>query len=213
MALQVVGAGLPRTGTSSLRVALEQLLGGKCCHMSMLPGHPFNLGEGWGFALANKALASDGAQNSAFWDGLMAQYTAAVDWPASAFWRELSAANPDALVLLSVRDSAETWLASLETTVLPAARMALADDWADGRDLVRLFERFTGTPQTSGEWNDPAVLKAAYERQNAAVRESIPAGRRLEWNAKEGWEPICRALGVAVPDEPFPHANRREDWG
>src|SRR5262245_26980503 len=100
MTLRVVGAGLPRTGTSSLRLALEQLLGGACCHMSVLPGHPFNLGAGWQQALET---------GSTDWDALMSPYVAAVDWPASAFWRELSAANPDALVLLSVRDSAETW--------------------------------------------------------------------------------------------------------
>lgn len=203
MGLRVVGAGLPRTGTTSLRVALERLIGGKCCHMSMLPGHPFNLGAGWHTALAG------GVQSNAFWDGLMAEYTAAVDWPTSAFWRELSAANPNALVVLSARDSAETWLASLEATVLPVAREALADNWTGGRDLMTLFERFTGT----NEWDDPVVLKAAYKRQNAAVRESIPAGRLLEWNAKQGWEPLCKALGVAVPDEPFPYKNKREDWG
>src|SRR5258705_2827575 len=86
MHLQLVGAGLPRTGTSSLRQALEQLLGAPSCHMSALPGHPFALGEGWDHVIA-------GGQPD--WDALMAGYAAAVDWPASMFWRELSAANPD----------------------------------------------------------------------------------------------------------------------
>ena len=100
MTLRVVGAGLPRTGTASLTVALEQLLGGRVAHMSTIPGHPFNLGPGWDQALAGET--PDWAQ---LFDG----YTAAVDWPASMFWRELSDAYPAALVLLSVRDRAESW--------------------------------------------------------------------------------------------------------
>lgn len=198
MALRVVGAGLPRTGTSSLRRALEHLLGGKCCHMSALPGHPFNLGAGWGSALAGKPTD---------WHGLMADYVAAVDWPASMFWRELHTAYPDALVLLSSRDSAQTWWESMNATVLPVAREALAPDWSEGRDLITLLERFTGTTA----WDDPAVLMAAYERHNAAVRQAVP--HLLDWQATDGWEPICRTLNVPVPAMPFPHTNRREDWG
>ena len=89
MKLRIVGAGLPRTGTSSLAVALEQMLGGRSYHMSTIPGHPFDLGTGW-----NQALAGDTPD----WDQLFDGYVAAVDWPASMFWRELSDANPNALV-------------------------------------------------------------------------------------------------------------------
>ena len=200
MRLQVVGAGLPRTGTSSLRQALEHLLGGRCCHMSAIPGHPFNLGDGW-----NRALAGDTVD----WHQLLDGYVAAVDWPASSFWRELSEAYPDALVLLSVRDTAETWWQSANETILPVARKALAPDWNEGRNLLDLLERFTGTEQ----WDDPAMLMAAYERHNAEVRQTVPPNRLLEWRATEGWGPICHALGLPVPDFPFPWTNRRSDWG
>ena len=115
MSLRIVGAGLPRTGTSSLSLALEQLLGGRCYHMSVILGHPFELGTGW-----NRALAGDTPN----WDELFAGFVAAVDWPASLFWRELSAAYPDAFVLLSVRDSAETWWHSADETILPHAHVA-----------------------------------------------------------------------------------------
>ncbi len=198
--LRVVGAGLPRTGTSSLRQALEHLLGGKCCHMSALPGHPFNLGAGWQQALESGATD---------WDAVMEGYVAAVDWPASQFWRDLHTANPDALVLLSRRASAEDWYGSLEATILPVTRPALAPGWNEGRDLITLFERFTGTAY----WDDPAALMDAYERHNAAVRQTVPPERLLEWRAADGWEPICKALSLPVPDMPFPWANRREDWG
>src|SRR6266545_3110957 len=113
MRLRVVGAGAPRTGTTSLKWALEHLLGGSCYHMMVIPGHPFDLGAGWDAALAGERLD---------WDRLFGGYVAAVDWPASIFWRELAAANPDALVLLSVRPAAGEWLRSVEEMVLPHAR-------------------------------------------------------------------------------------------
>jgi hypothetical protein len=168
--------------------------------MSTIPGHPFDLGAGWQCALAG---------DTPDWDQILAGYVAAVDWPASMFWRELSAANPEALVLLSVRDTPETWYQSVAATILPVIRMALAPDWNQGRDVLTLIERFTGTEQ----WDDPAILMAAYERHNAAVRETVAPHRLLEWRAADGWAPICQALGVPVPDVPFPWTNRREDWG
>jgi len=200
MAIQVVGAGLPRTGTASLVIALEQLLDGRCHHMSAIPGHPFDLGAGWNQALVDEPPG---------WEQLLAEYVAAVDWPASMFWPELSQTYPDALVLLSVRDSAETWWQSANATILPVARMALASDWDGGRGLPDLLERFTG----SKEWDDPATLMAAYERHNARVRQAVPQHRLLEWRATEGWGPLCDVLGLPVPERPFPWVNRRSDWG
>ena len=199
MSLRIVGAGLPRTGTSSLRLALEQLLGGRCYHMSVIPGHPFDLGSGW-----NRALAGDVPD----WDELFDGYVAAVDWPASLFWRELSAAYPEALVLLSVRNSAEEWWHSADETILPYARMALAPDWNEGRGFLDLLERFTGMAQ----WDDPATMMAAYERHNAEVRRLASPERLLEWRATDGWQPICHALGLPVPDLPFPWVNQRSEW-
>ncbi|MEZ4712694.1 MAG: sulfotransferase [Caldilineaceae bacterium] len=200
MTLRIIGAGLPRTGTSSLRRALEQLLGGGCYHMSAIPGHPFDLGRGWAQALADETPD---------WDAVFDGFVAAVDWPASMFWRELSAAYPDAPVLLSYRDSAETWLASVEATILPYGRMAQAPDWTEGRALAQLFARFAGTD----DWDQREVLLAAHDRHNAAVRAAVPAHRLIEWPTGAGWAPICAALGLSVPVEPFPWTNRREEWG
>ena len=126
MKLKVVGAGLPRTGTHSLQVALEHLLGARCYHMREIPGHPFDLGDGW-----DRALAGDTIGLSQTLEG----YAATVDWPASMFWRELGEAHPDAPILLSVRDSAESWWQSMDATILPYARLAQAPDWRKGRGL------------------------------------------------------------------------------
>jgi hypothetical protein len=195
----VVGAGLPRTGTHSLKLALEELLGGPCYHMIEIPTHPFDLGAEWRLALAG------GAPD---WDRFLQGYAASVDWPASMFWGKLSDANPDAIVLLSTRDSPRTWWESAEATFLPLARRSLDPGWEEGADLAALMERFAETP----EWNHPDVLMRAYERHNARVRSSVPPDRLVDWQARDGWEPICRALGLPVPHEAFPWTNRREDW-
>ncbi len=200
MKLQIVGAGLPRTGTQSLATAFVHLLGGRSYHMSVIPGHPFNFGPGWDRALAGETPD---------WDQIFNGYVASLDWPASMFWQDLSQAYPDAVVILSVRDSAEAWWQSANETILPVARMALAPGWSAGCGLVTLLERFAGTR----EWDDPAVLMAAYERHNAQVRAEVPRSRLVEWRASEGWTPICDALGIPVPDMPFPWVNRRRDWG
>jgi hypothetical protein len=81
-------------------------------------------------------------------------------------------------------------------------------DWKEGRGLLDLLERFTGTK----DWDDPATMMAAYERHNAEVRQTIPPHRLLEWRATDGWAPICHALGVTVPQFPFPWTNQRSEW-
>jgi hypothetical protein len=160
MNLRVVGAGLPRTGTNSLKLALEHLLGRRCYHMREIPGHPFDLGPGWALALAG---------GTPDWTELLNGYVATVDWPASMFWRVLNQANPDELVLLSVRDSAEMWWQSANETILPVARRALAPDWREGRGLLDLLERFIG----SSHWDDPATLMTAYEQHNEEVKRQF----------------------------------------
>lgn len=104
--------------------------------MREIPGHPFDLGAGWQQALSGETPD---------WEQVFAGYVAAVDWPASLFWRELSAVYPDALVLLSVWDRAETWWQSADATILPVAREALKPGWDGGRDFLDLLERFAGT--------------------------------------------------------------------
>jgi hypothetical protein len=168
-------------------------------HMSALPGHPFDLGPDWDRALAGGPVD---------WSEALKDYVATLDWPASAFWNEIREANPGATVLLSLRDSPHTWLQSMEATVLPVARMASAPDWREGHGLVRLLERFTGTD----DWDRPATLLDAYQRQLETVRATVPSDQLLEWRPGDGWTPLCDALAVPVPSEPFPWLNRREDW-
>src|SRR4051812_21490125 len=111
MTLRVVGAGLGRTGTHSLKNALEQLLGGPCYHMIEVFGRPDDI-EVW-----RRAVNGDQPD----WSAFLADYESAVDWPACSFWREISAANPEAVVLLSSRD-ADGWWKSATNTIFHITR-------------------------------------------------------------------------------------------
>ncbi|TMK98014.1 MAG: sulfotransferase family protein [Actinobacteria bacterium] len=196
MELKIVGAGLGRTGTNSLKVALEQLLGDPCYHMYEVAAHPADAAR-WHAAVRGERVD---------WDALLAGYAATVDWPASAFWRELLEANPRALVLLSTREHAEQWWESAARTIIPTVSQPLPvddPDTAARRGMIRDMMRMRFTP----DWRERDGAIAAYERHNAQVRATVPAARLIDWRPGDGWEPICSALGVPVPDEPFPHVN------
>jgi hypothetical protein len=142
------------------------------------------------------------------WRDFFSDWSAAVDWPASAFWRELSEAHPAAIVILSVRDNAEVWWQSADATILQVVRAEPPPEQLQWRDFVLdLFAARLGEG-----WRDPEVAMAAYERHSDEVRATVPADRLVEWNPADGWAPICRALGVAAPDEPFPHVNTTAEW-
>jgi hypothetical protein len=197
--LRVVGAALPRTGTLSLKRALERLLGGSCYHMHEVFEHLDHVPV-WREAL--KGHLPD-------WHVFLAGYVATVDWPAAAFWRELSEANPEALVLLSVRDP-ETWWESADQTILTAARHEQPPDLQEWQELFHdlLRYRFDQTDP----WTDREAALAAYRGHDAEVRSTVQPDRLVEWRTGEGWGPICRALRLPIPDEPFPHANTRAEW-
>jgi hypothetical protein len=196
MALKVVGAGLGRTGTNSQKLALEQLTGGRCYHMIEVFGRPGDA-EVW-----TAALRGDPPD----WHEFLADFDAAVDWPACGAWRELAAAFPDAPVLLSTRDPDDWWRSASRTIFEAIDRRRVSADpaWLDMVDAM--FERFTT------DWRDEAAAKKAFVEHNEAVRAEIPADRLVEWQPGDGWEPLCRAVGVAVPSEPFPHVNTTDEF-
>jgi hypothetical protein len=191
--IRLVGAGLPRTGTSSLREALGHLLGAPVYHMSEAFEHPEHAPT-W-----VAAMQGEPPDWHAFLDG----YAAGVDTPFSTCWRELAAAYPTAPVLLSHRGDAETWYRSMAATVLPRFRGLRAGDPQD--PMVPLFRVMFDDLFTDAD--DPADVMAGYERRLADVRAAVPADRLVEWQPGDGWEPLCRALDLPVPERDFPHEN------
>lgn len=194
--LKVIGAGLPRTATHTLKTVLPRLTGGPCYHMSTVGDRDEDV-YAWEAAL-------DG--NEPDWREFFAGHTAAVDHPASAFWPELASAFPDAIIVLSTRTDVQTWWRSADTTILERLRQVDPEDvwWRMGAGTWRR----TVHP----DWDDPVANAAAYERWNDNVRRKAPPERLLEWQAAQGWEPLCTALGLPVPDEPFPVTNSALEW-
>jgi hypothetical protein len=199
MALRIVGAGLGRTGTHSLKLALEQLLGGPCYHMAEVLGqHPEHMPI-WTAALGGADVD---------WDALFDGYVATVDWPACSTWEPILAANPGALVLLSTRASTDEWYRSAHRTIFEAMRAGGdAGEASPFRAMTDAMGEAFGA-----SWDDEAALRAAYERHNDHVRATAPPDRLVEWQPADGWAPLCAALGVAEPDEPFPVSNTTADF-
>jgi hypothetical protein len=196
--LRAVGAGLPRTGTRSLKEGLELLLDDRCHHMSEVFRHLDDVTT-WRAAIRGEEID---------WRSFPPDCVAAVDWPASAFWRELAGANPDAVIVLSTRDSAAQWWESADATIFPVLRK---DSYPEYEDWLVMAKELPAR-EIGSDWDDRAAAEVFYERHNERVRREAPADRLLEWQATDGWEPLCRALDLPVPDEPFPHVNTREEW-
>jgi hypothetical protein len=195
MTLKVIGAGLGRTGTASLKVALEQLLGGRCYHMSECFGNP-----------ANPPLWLAAANGRPDWDAIFKGYAATVDYPGCGFWRELADRYPEAKVLLSVRDP-DKWFESTRETILSEGIRELA-----GLTPDKAFFDACVFRDYVGHFGDRAFITDYFRRHNEAVIEAIPKERLLVYEVGHGWEPLCAFLGAPVPTTPFPHVNTRADF-
>lgn len=193
MTIRVVGAGLYRTGTKSLKSALETLLGGASYHMAEVFLHPDHIPIWHDAALGNMPN----------WQEFLRDYVGTLDAPAAYFWPEISAAFPDALVLLSVR-SDESWWQSASQTVMKTEGL-VSPEWDAMNHAVR-SARFSTTQQ------DEESMILGFRHHNERVRRQVDPGRLLEWTIGDGWEPLCEALDLPVPDEPFPHTNTTKEW-
>lgn len=195
MTLKVIGAGFGRTGTLSLKLALEQLGFGPCYHMTEVFKNPAAI-EWWG-------EAADGRPD---WETIFEGYNATVDWPNATFYAELAAYYPDAKVILTERDP-EAWFASTQATIFPK-------DLSEDTDVP--FERMVAKVigrLFDGRMRDHDHVIDVYQRHNARVREVIPADRLLVYEVAQSWAPLCAFLGVPVPDTPMPKVNSREEFG
>ena len=194
MALQVIGAGYGRTGTLSLKLALEQLGFGPCFHMSEAIGNPACIPR-W----------IDAARGRADWDTIFTGYAASVDHPGCAFYRELGAKYPRAKVILTVRNPND-WFDSTQATVFSPQMRRRVDDPTFKEFLTKTVWGLFGDGI-----DDRDYMVAAFERHTAEVIREIAADRLLVLDVKQGWEPLCAFLGVATPATPFPRVNSRAE--
>jgi hypothetical protein len=193
MALSVIGAGFGRTGTLSLKLALEQLGFGPCYHMVEVFKNP--AAPGYWEAAADREPVD--------WDEVFAGYGATVDWPGATFYAELARAYPEAKVVLTLRDP-EAWFASTQATIFGRAfDTDVPFDRMIHKVIGRLFDQ---------RLHDKAHVIEVYNRHNETVQQLIPPERLLVYNLAEGWAPLCAFLGVAEPDTPMPKLNSTEDF-
>ncbi|MAN13589.1 MAG: hypothetical protein CL945_02580 [Dinoroseobacter sp.] len=200
MGLQIIGSGFGRTGTMSTKIALEQLGFGPCHHMTEVMANP-DQPPHW------DALAEG---REVDWADVFAGYSSQVDFPGAAVWHQLSIAFPDAKVIHTERPE-EEWWASYSKTI--GKFFALRETMPLPPPIAAIFETMDKLliKDVFGGLDRESSIKA-YRRNNAKVREVIPADRLLVFTPADGWEPLCRFLGVATPAGDFPRSNARDEF-
>jgi hypothetical protein len=196
--MEVIGAGFGRTGTMSLKVALETLGYGPCYHMIEVYANPSHI-ELWTQAIDGGRLAAE---------CLFENYRAVVDWPACSFWKELKASNPRAKIVLTRRDP-DSWYDSMRNTIFEALNAPTDDEqltrWRVAtRKLI--FEQTFGNDLS----RDHAIA-VMHAHENDVVA-SVPSGDLVVCDVQDGWEPLCTFLGRPVPDVPFPRTNSTAEF-
>jgi hypothetical protein len=224
-ALAVVGAGFGRTGTRSLKSALELLGLGPCYHMedclkrgdsarwiliesAVRRGDPSKLPREFSAIFRHSPALSSGSARPGF--------LSAVDFPASVYFKELMDAYPNVKVVLTVRDTADVWYESTLATIF-SSRMR-STFWWGGCFVPQLFRSYQMVHAVM--WNNPRLFAGGLETKGREVyhcwidhvRASVPPEKLLVYNVKQGWAPLCTFLGVPVPDVPFPMVNDRAEF-
>jgi hypothetical protein len=204
--MKVIGAGFGRTGTSSMRAALEQLGLGPCHHMDALFEHPEQIPL-W------LEVAEGGTRN---WDTVLAGYPSAVDFPAQHWYKELMAAYPNAKVILTIRDP-ERWYDSVRQTIYAISEdipMRWVGQWIPVvGGVFRLSRTVIWQGDLQGRFLDRDFAISWFKQYNNSVIEHVPPEKLLVFNVQEGWEPLCRFLELPVPATPFPHHNDSAEFG
>lgn len=196
MTLKVIGAGLGRTATFTMKFALEHLGFGPCFHMS----------ENFANARRMMPLWIDAVRGRPDWDSIFDGYQSTTDYPACSYWRELAEHFPDAKVILTARDP-DSWFESVSETIFsPAMQDNLVGSPIGEMMEGAIFAHFDG-----GDITDRAFMTDWFARRNQAVIDGLPPERLLVFHPKQGWEPLCEFLGVPVPPEPFPRVNSRDE--
>jgi len=202
MSLEIIGVGFGRTGTLSLRTALETLGHGPCHHMFCVRDSAEEMAR-W------TAIATTG---TADWPSVFASYRSQVDWPGVRYWRDIVRAFPAARVVLSYRDPVQ-WYESFSRTIVRANRAAIALGTEGAtRALAELVERVVFRDTFDDRPEDRNFAISVYLRHMSEVLAEVDPARTLLYDIAQGWGPLCSFLGVPVPDLPFPHSNTRGEF-
>lgn len=199
--LEVIGAGFGRTGTMSLKDALERIGFGPCYHMVEEMKHPEHDAL-WQEATDGKAVD---------WDQLFDGYRAAVDWPAAAFWPELVHHYPRAKVVLSTRPPDE-WFKSISNTIFPTLLTESGPNEPASTSHRRMTYSLIIQRIFEKRIEDRQFVLDVYQRNTERVLREIPSSRLLHYQPGDGWEPLCDFFGVALPDEPYPRSNTTAEF-
>lgn len=199
MELKVIGTGVGRTGTYSTKLALNMLGFGPCHHMEEVL---FNMPT-------QVPLWMNAVNGKPDWEAIYKDYNSTVDWPTAAFVHELSVAYPHAKFVHTVR-SPESWAASFSETIykLVANKDGAPTEMHDWLDMAsRVIEKtgFSGSLDLAG-------LIKVFTTHTETVKKAVPASNLLLFQVKDGWEPLCKFLGVPVPVSPFPRSNDRGEF-
>lgn len=198
MPLDVIGAGFGRTGTLSMKSALEMLGVGPCHHMMEVFGKPDHI-----------SLWQDAADgHSVNWENVFSGYNSAVDWPVCYFWKELSELYPESKLILTLRDP-NKWYDSAVATIFKGM-MGNLDGMKDPHGLMvrkLILENTFGGDLAN---RDHAI--SVFNAHNQQVIDTIPPERLLVFEASQGWAPLCEFLEVEIPAADYPNSNSTEDF-
>jgi hypothetical protein len=201
MALEIVGPGFGRTGTNSLKLALEHLGFGPCHHMFEVRDNPELLPD-WEAAARGETVD---------WDKVFRGYRSQVDWPGARYWRELTRYFPQAKVILTVRDP-DAWFDSVQATIAPFVAARGMHPSSHVNAIAEMAYRTIVALVFHDRISDRGHATRVFREHIAEVQSEIPAHRLLTFDLREGWQPLCKFLEVEVPDIPFPRTNSSKEF-
>ena len=197
MSLSVIGSGFGRTGTMSLKIALEHLGFGPCHHMEEVMDHPDQL-DHW------RAAAKGETVN---WDEVFNGYRSTVDWPGAHYWRQLAAAYPDARVIHTTRPADDWWASYSKTILMVLSEAGSGDVNHEMRTIPEMAHAIVAEQTFGSKCDDKIAALNAFDKRAKDVVSSISPDRLLLFEVTDGWEPLCDFLDVPVPDQIFPRSN------
>jgi hypothetical protein len=201
MPLEIIGPGFGRTGTNSLKIALEHLGFGPCHHMFEVRDNPELLPD-WEAAARGETVD---------WDEVFRGYRSQVDWPGARYWRELAHHFPEAKVILSVRDP-DAWFDSVQATIAPFISARGTHPSPHANAIAEMAHQAIVAQVFDHRMSERDHGTRVFREHTAEVQSAIPAHRLLTFDPRDGWQSLCEFLEVELPEIPFPTTNSSKEF-